>query len=264
MSRLSALRLLALGLIFLGGTLPAFAGGTIGIVLLHGKTGMPGAMTNLASVLTAAEYSVEAPEMCWSKKRIFDKTFADCLGEVDAAVARLRAKGASRIVVAGASQGAMGAFGYGATRSGLAGVIGMALAADPVDLAKYPGLSEGIDKAKSLIAAGRGDAPTHLTDIITGGKEMTIKTTANAYMSFHAPDAPIATIQNLQADVLPKETAPILWIAGTNDPTQAIAPKAYAALPANPLNRYATVDADHGGTPDAAADVIIAWLKTLP
>ena len=259
-----SLRLLALSAILLFACLPAFAAGQIGIVLLHGKTGMPGAMSNLAGSLTAAGYLVDTPEMCWSKKRIFDKSFSDCLTEVDAAVARLKAKGASRIVVGGTSQGAMGAFGYGATRDGLAGIIGMAPAADPTTLAKYPGLAEGIDKAKSLIAGGQGDQPVQLPDIISGGKTAPVKTTANIYMSFHATDSPIATIPNLTADLMPKQKAPVLWIAGTSDPSQAQAPAAYAALPANPLNHYASVNADHGGTPDASAEAIIAWLKSLP
>ncbi len=264
MSRLPALRLFALCAILVFSTLQASAAGPIGVVLLHGKTGMPGAMGKLAAALSAAGYAVETPEMCWSKKRIFDKTLDGCLAEVDAAVARLKAKGAARIVVGGTSQGAMGAFVYGATRDGLSGIIGMAPAADPVNLAKFPVLAEGIDKARGLIAAGQGDAPASLNDIITGGKASPITATPNAYMSFHAPDAPIATIANLQADVLPKEKSPVLWVAGANDPTQANAPAAYAHLPAGPQNRYVTVEADHANTPDASADVIIAWLKTLP
>jgi esterase/lipase len=267
MSRLPALRLFALCAIFLLGplgALPAMAGGPIGVVLLHGKTGTPNQMNKLAAALAAAGYALDVPELCWSKNRIFDKSFSDCLTEVDEAVARLKAKGAARIVVAGASQGAMGAFGYGATRQGLAGVIGMAPAADPVKMAKYPGLAGGIAKAKDMIASGQGDTPTELDDIITGGKEAPVKTTANIFMSFHDPAGPIATVQNLMAAVLPKETAPVLWVAGSRDPSQGIAPQAYATLPGNPLNHYATVDADHGGTPDTSADVIIAWLKTLP
>ncbi len=94
MSGFRSLRLLALSALFLFACLPAYAAGQIGIVLLHGKTGMPGAMSNLAGSLTAAGYLVDTPEMCWSKKRIFDKSFSDCLLEVDAAVARLKAKGA--------------------------------------------------------------------------------------------------------------------------------------------------------------------------
>ena len=264
MSGYRAPRLLALCALFLFSALPAFAGGPIGIVLLHGKTGMPGQMTHLASSLSAAGYLIETPEMCWSKKRIFDKSLSDCLLEVDAAVARLKAKGAGRVVIAGTSQGAMAAFDYGATRDGLSGIVAMAPAADPVNPAKYPGFAEGLDKAKSLIASGQGDAPAEIPDLVSGGKTVPVKTTANIYMSFHAPDSPVATIPNLTADLMPRQKAPVLWIAGSRDLSQAQGPAAFAALPANPLNRYATVDADHGGTADASAATIIAWLKTLP
>jgi esterase/lipase len=264
MSGFRSLRLLALSALFLFAALPVFAAGPIGIVLLHGKTGTPNQMNKLAAALTAAGYAVDVPELCWSKNRIFDKSFSDCLLEVDAAVARLKAKGAARIVVAGTSQGAVAAFAYGASRDGLAGIVGMAPAADPANLAKFPGLAEGISKAKSLISGGQGDAPAELPDIITGGKTAPVKATANIYMSFHAPDSPIATIPNVTADLMPRQKAPVLWVAGSRDPSQAQGPAAYAALPANPLNRYATVDADHGGTPDASGDAVIAWVKTLP
>jgi hypothetical protein len=33
--------------------------------------------------------------------------------------------------------------------------------------------------------------------------------------------------------------------------------------PANPLNRYVTVDADHLGTSTAARQVVLTWLKDL-
>ena len=96
-------------------TCSAVAGATdaTGVVLLHGRTGNtpppPSQMTKLASALTTAGYSVATPEMCWSKERIFDEAFTDCLRDVDAAIAKLRTGGATRIVVAGVSQGAIGA-----------------------------------------------------------------------------------------------------------------------------------------------------------
>ena len=203
--------------------------------------------------------------LCWSKNRIFDKSFSDCLLEVDAAVARLKAKGAARIVVAGVSQGAMGAFGYGATRDGLAGIIGMAPAADPVKMAKYPGLAGGIAKAKSLIASGQGDAPVELDDIITGGKEAAGE---NHRQHFHAlprsGGAHRHGPESRRPMCCPKRRRLYSGWPAARDPSQAHAPQAYSSLPGNPLNHYATVDADHGGTPDASGDAVIAWLKTLP
>jgi hypothetical protein len=64
--------------------------------------------------------------------------------------------------------------------------------------------------------------------------------------------------------LMSKLREPLLWIAGSNDPTQNGAQSVFGAAPKNPASRFVLVDADHAGTPDASADAIIAWLKTLP
>ena len=63
---------------------------------------------------------------------------------------------------------------------------------------------------------------------------------------------------------MPKLGVPLLWISGNSDPTQSGAQGVFAAAPANALDRFVQVDADHVGTPDAAGAAIIDWLKTLP
>ena len=79
---------------------------TIGIVLMHGKTGSPNTVIDqLATALQSAGYLVDTPEMCWSRRRIYDRPFLDCLTEIDSAIGRLKGRGAGRIVVAGMSQG---------------------------------------------------------------------------------------------------------------------------------------------------------------
>ncbi len=57
--------------------------------------------------------------------------------------------------------------------------------------------------------------------------------------------------------------APLLWVAGTADRTQTAPDYAFSRAPANPLNRYVTVDADHLGTPTAARDAVLAWPREL-
>jgi len=95
---------------------------TIGIVLMHGKTGSPTSVINqLAIALQGAGYLVEAPEMCWSRRRIYDRPFLDCLTEIDSAIGRLKSRGAGRMVVAGMSQGGDAALVYGARHANLAG-----------------------------------------------------------------------------------------------------------------------------------------------
>ncbi len=261
--RLTALaRVPLLCLAILLGFGEARAAGGIGIVLLHGKTGMPGQHAKLAAELTAAGFAVEMPKLCWSRDRIFDKPYAACISEVDAAIARVRSQGATAIVVGGTSQGAVAAIDYGATHAGLAGIIAMSPAADP-DPSRFPDFAAALEQARALVKAGRGSEVTELNDLIAGGKIISVKATPDNYLSFHDPKLPIATIKNLTAQDLPNLKAPLLWIAGTNDPSQANAGKSFQAAPANRRNRYVTVDAGHAGVPDVAAETLIAWLKTL-
>jgi len=119
-------------LLMAGGAGPAGAAASLGVVLLHGKTGTPEQMAKLAATLKDAGYAVSTPEMCWSKSRIFDKALPDCLKEVDAAVAGLKSGGASRIVIGGVSQGAIVAIDYGATRT--TDISLDAVVADPPDI----------------------------------------------------------------------------------------------------------------------------------
>jgi pimeloyl-ACP methyl ester carboxylesterase len=262
--RLTALAKLAfLCLAILLGFTEARAADGIGIVLLHGKTGMPGQHATLAAALTAAGYAVETPKMCWSRDRIFDKPYTACVGEVDSAIAQLKSHGATAIVVGGTSQGAVVAIDYGATHGGLAGIIAMSPAADPVNPSKYPDFAAALEQARTLVKAGKGSEVTHLDDLVSGGKDISVRTTPDDYLSFHDPNLPIATIKNLTAQDLPNLKAPLLWVAGTKDPAQGNAAKAFQAAPENRLSRYVTVDAGHAGVPDVAAEPVIAWLKTL-
>jgi esterase/lipase len=243
---------------------PVSANGKIGVVLLHGKTGTPNQLAKLAAALTAAGFTVDTSEMCWSKTRIFDKALPDCLAEVDTEALKLRAEGDSAIVVGGTSQGAVAALAYGAAHSDLAGIIAMAPAADPNDVSAYPKFAKSIAAAQALMQSGKGDQPTTFADLISGGNTVAVHATPKAFLSFHDPAAPVATMHNLTADTLPNVREPVLWIAGTSDPSQKGAPKSFAAIPKHATSRYETVDADHAGTPDASADVVIAWLKSLP
>lgn len=83
---------------------------------MHGKLGSPLGQTGLignrqpigarlAADLKGAGYLVATPEMCWSARRGFDKTYPECLKEIDGAIAELKAHGASRFVVGGLSLG---------------------------------------------------------------------------------------------------------------------------------------------------------------
>jgi pimeloyl-ACP methyl ester carboxylesterase len=243
----------------------------IGIVLLHGKLGAPigvggpGAQpvgARLVSALKGAGYLVAVPEMCWSRRRGFDKPRELCLAEIDAAIVGLKQAGATAIVVGGQSLGGNGAIAYGATHAGLLGIIGFAPADDARSKVNRPEIAAAVARAQQLMASGKGDVSDSFVDVNTGAGgvyPMELDTTPRIYLSFFDP----ATGGNI-ADSMPKLEAPILWIAGDKDPTQRGAQDRFFRLaPANPMNRFVAVQATHLATPDAGTDAVLQWLDEL-
>lgn len=253
---------LALGaIVLLCGALPA-AAGRLGVVLLHDAAGTPQQLAKLADGLMSAGFSTSVPELCWSKLRLFDKAYPDCLKEVDAAVTDLRKQGATAIVVGGAGQGAVFAIDYGAAHTDLVGVVAIGPSADPPDSSRYPDFAASLKAAQAAVKKRQGQTPAPYVAPEPDGL-VTITTTPLIYLSFHGPQSPVATIRAIKGKGLPKLKAPLLWVSGTGDPSQASTRAVFAAAPDHKLSRYLRVEADHAGTADAAATGIVAWLKSL-
>ena len=97
-----------------------------GVVLMHGKTGLPGSLlTDLATALRKEGAIVVTPEMPWSRKRIYDASYDQALAQIGALAANLRKRGATKIVIAGQSLGANAAIGYGVRHGDIAAVVGI-------------------------------------------------------------------------------------------------------------------------------------------
>ena len=243
--------------VFSGVVAPAFAQ-TIGIVLLHGKTGSPDTVINqLAIALQGAGYLVDTPEMCWSRRRIYDRPFLDCLTEIDSAIGLLKGRGAGRIVVAGMSQGGDAALAYGARRANLSGIIALAPAAAPERQVGLGDIAQNVAQARALVAAGRGDETASFVDRNSSGP-FSVRTTATIYLSYLDPQGPANMLDSVR-----KLHAPLLWVAGSADPSQTGANAEFNQAPANPLNRFVMVASAHLGTPNAAREAVLAWLLEL-
>ena len=249
-------RVAALLVLFIGLSSAAYADG-LGVVLMHGKQGSPDdrVIGTLAQNIKSAGFRLEEPTMCWSRSVIYGAAFLDCLAVVDDAITRLKSQGATRIVVAGMSLGGAGALGYGARHDGLAGIVAIAPAPGP-GVARRPEIAQGIEEAKALIAQGKGDDFQTFTDI--NESDISVRATPKIFLSFLAFDGPANVIANAQS-----LKAPVLWISGTSDPTQLPRATGFDKVPANNLNRYVTVNSNHLGTPTAASDAVIAWLKDI-
>jgi pimeloyl-ACP methyl ester carboxylesterase len=275
-ARVIALLLLA-GLVLLGPPPPARAAdglacqpsghapSTTGIVLLHG--GLDGEGNWLAPLkkkLLAAGFRVTSPEMPWSERREYDRSYQQALDQVAAEVKGLEQRGAARVVVGGHSFGANAALGYAAWRGGVAGVAVIA----PGQMPDLPALQEivgqSVAKARQMVAAGNGGKKDFFKDFLQWhGKLDGAYTTAANYLSYFDPDGDA---------VFPKNAArlnpqiPLLWVdPAKNDNTAILVSKAYAfdKAPRNPLSRYILSPSGHLDTPAVSADLVVAWLKCL-
>lgn len=162
---------------------------TIGVVMVHGKHGTPAQLQQLDSAVTQIGFTAERPEMCWSRSRIYDRAYLDCFADIDAAAARLKARGATAIVILGMSLGGNGALGYGARRPGLKGVIALAPASEPDRLRQRPNVAQSVAQAQALVAAGKGNEKQNFTDL-NNGQEFTVSTTPTIFLSFVGKDSP--------------------------------------------------------------------------
>jgi dienelactone hydrolase len=66
----------------LGAQEPALGG--LGVVLMHGKGGVPGGLiASTAAALQAAGARVVMPEMPWSRSRTYDAGYEQAMSEID-------------------------------------------------------------------------------------------------------------------------------------------------------------------------------------
>ena len=236
--------------------LPSAAQDKLGIVLLHGKQSAPEQHGPLAEAIEAAGYPVDRPEMCWSGRRIYDRPYLDCLREVDAAIERLKGRGATAFIVAGHSLGANGALGYGA-RHPVRGVVALAPGHAVEFIANRPQIAAAVERARKLVAERQGDTRMSFPDV-NGDVLITVTATPRAYLSFFGLDSPAIMPANAA-----RLTAPLLCVAGTDDPIQRGRDYFFSKAPAHPLNRYVTLRATHFGTSEAARETVVSWLKLL-
>jgi dienelactone hydrolase len=237
---------------------PTLAG--FGVVLLHGKGGTPTSMIEgLSETLKKEGALVEAPELPWSRRRMYDATYDHAMAEIDLAVQKLKWAGATRIVIAGHSLGGNAAIGYAARRQDLAAVIAMAPGHMPEAWALRIRTKGAIAKAKQLVADGKGDVRMSFPDLAQG-IPFQVQATPNVYLSMFDPEGPAVIPRNAAA----MGEVPFLWVVGVGDPI-FFHGRDYGFDPGakHPKSKYLVIPGLHLTTPFQARQSIVEWLRSL-
>ena len=234
----------------------------IGIVVMHGKGGMPTKhVLELATSLEAKGYLVANIEMPWSKNRDYNVDVETAYKELESALNGLKSKGAQKLFVAGHSQGGLFALSAGG-RVMCDGIIAIAPGGNVGAQFYKEKVAESINEARKLIEQGKGNEKTTLFDFESSKGKYAITTTPSAYLSWFDPDG---AMNQEQASKKINPNIPILFIAPTNDYPGLLKVKQvmFDALPKHPKTKLYEPSANHVGAPSASVDEIMQWTLSV-
>jgi len=228
-----------------------------GVVLLHGKGSEPIGLKSLASALTTAGFSVETPELPWSKNRNYDQPYEEADIEIAGAIATLKAKGVRQIVLAGHSLGAAAALHNAVTDNGIIALVLIAPAHFPEGDTALKLAGKSVAEARQIVNSKNANQISDFVEV-PSGRLLTLP--ASIYLSYYDPQGPSA-MSLFAHEVKIKNIA---WFAASSDPaTDKFSTLVVPNLPSNiQLNRIDIIS-DHAHSPDIAKDIVVDWLKAL-
>ena len=205
--------------------------------------------------------------MPWSFHRRYAATYDQAMAEIDAAVAGLKAKGARRIVdhrpLARRQCRDRLCARHRRRSADLAGVVALAPGHLPEVGRLRSFVADAVARAKSLIAAGKGNVPQTFPDMAQG-IPLIATATPIVYLSMFDPDGPAVIPKNAAAIGAAPHPVPLLWVVGKLDPIDRRGPEyAFDAAAKNPKSKYIEVFAGHLTTPLLARKQVVEWINSL-
>jgi pimeloyl-ACP methyl ester carboxylesterase len=237
----------------------ARAAAATGAVLVHGKQDTPGgSLGAVASKLTAAGLSIEAPAMPWARSRYLSGNWTEAMSIIAGSVKSLQAKGAKSVILVGHSMGCPAALSYASRSVAVAGLALTGPGHNPTFFYDTGLTRESVDRARAMVKAGKGGEIATFADG-NQGSPTSVTMSATDYLSFLDPQGPAVMGRYVGAIKVP-----VLLAVGTADGGALGFAKQYGkSLLKGPRSRYLEVAAGHGATPGQAADDIAAWSKLL-
>jgi pimeloyl-ACP methyl ester carboxylesterase len=238
----------------------------LALVFLHGKNGSheSPAMRAFARSFAAEGITVYLPSMPWSRK--WNGTAEDAAAAVDALVA-VAAQDGRKVVVGGQSMGAAFSLVWRPADAPPA-VVGKLLTSPGHMLDMFPptaqfwkGVMPSLNKAKALIAAGKGQEMARFEGTNTSGTNLlseNYEMRPVVYASFHDPEV----FPSLRK-ALPQNKLPVYWGVGSRDPAGGGKRPSFDRLPPTPANVYSEIDGDHNSIMRDALPAMVTWVKGL-
>jgi pimeloyl-ACP methyl ester carboxylesterase len=254
--------LLMLAALCIAGPAGSQAPAKIGVVTMHGKSGSPNRFIyDLASTLGRNEMLVANLEMPWSGKRHYDADVAAAEKQVQDALDGLRAKGATKLFVAGHSFGGTFAFYLGG-RLPVDGVIAIAPGGAADALVTRRELADSLERARKYVAEGKGSQRVELSDYEGSRGHYPIMTVPAAFVSWFDPEGAMNQTKALRAL---KPDMPVLYVVPTDDYPGLLKarPRISGMLPRNAHSRTYEPASDHLNAPRNSADEIVKWVRQV-
>ena len=229
----------------------------VGIVLLHGIGATGASMEPLAARWRAAGWRVATPDLPYGGPAAFSRPVGEADRIVRRELQRLRSEGAQKLVLAGFSLG-----GFFAARIAGREPVDALVAIAPNGGADMKKLDDELQRARQLIAQGRGDQPTPMQDAAVVGDERYELPAAvpSAYVTWFDPQGEMNWRRVWQGL---KPGMPVLLVVPTRDLAnlRAVKRELWQGLPPHPANRLYEPRSDHLGAPMAAADESVRWIR---
>jgi dienelactone hydrolase len=243
-----------------GVALQAGAAEKVGVVCLHGKWGAPAQMQGMARYLEGEGFLASAPQMAWSGTRQYDQTLEDTAAEVTAAIGDLRGKGATKVVLLGQSLGAVFA-AYYMGRHAVDGLIGVSPGHNPAARRYREEAAESVARAREMVLRGEGKEKDFFLDLNSGSRSKSVRTTAEIYLDYNAPDGPLAK-DTLVAGLKP--ATPLLILANSDEVGKSNGELSRALASRHSPDAVRVLQGNHMSLIDGEAKPAVAgWLKSL-
>ena len=182
------------------------------------------------------------------------------MAEIKIQVENFRQQGYKRIVLAGHSFGANAALAYMKTEGDVDGIVVLAAGHTPSFMYQRGIGKDAVDKARELVATGKGDESLSMDDF-NQGKRQSIRMRADVLLSYFDPQG-LGNMALTSAEF--KKPTPVLWVVGTRDPLYPYGSSyGFDKTPHHEASKYLVVDSDHASTPDVSVDQVKEWLKAL-